>query len=209
MKNGSFLFVLALAGSLLFAQEFPPPDNEFEVFQNKSGGVTILGYHGSESEVIIPERVGGQQVTVIGARAFFGRGLTRVQIPQGVTAIAYEAFADNELDSVEFPVSLASIEYGAFSGNRLVEVALPENILSVGVRAFAGNRIAVLTIPGRVTFIGVDAFTGNKLERVIMSARRNIFITQGFDRSFVNYYLSTGKRAGLYVCTDRIWTLED
>ncbi|MDR2766989.1 MAG: leucine-rich repeat domain-containing protein [Treponema sp.] len=211
MKAGKRFVLAALFPAVfLFAQTAGQPEGaDFEVLQNRSGGVTILNYQGAAAAVNIPEHIGGRQVTVIGARAFYRRGLTMVNIPAAVTAIAYEAFAENELAAIALPPALASIEYGAFSGNKLGEVVLPESLSSVGVRSFAGNGITALTIPERVTYIGVDAFAGNSLQRITMGARRNVFPTQGFDLSFVNYYGSTGKKAGVYTRRDRVWTLEE
>jgi hypothetical protein len=180
---------------------------DFEIFQNKSGGITIVSYRGNETELVIPGEIGGQRVTVIGPRAFAGKGLGSVSVPEGVDTIAYCAFADNSISSLRLPSTLVSIEYEAFAGNLLGGLVLPENTASVGVRAFAENPLASLTLPGKLSYIGKDAFKGNALTEITIAGRRNIFIVQGFDLSFVNYYGSTGKTGGTYTKSERVWSL--
>ncbi|MDR1507309.1 MAG: leucine-rich repeat domain-containing protein [Treponema sp.] len=184
-----------------------PEKEEFGIFQNKNGGVTIALYRGSGPNVVIPGEMGGQKVTVIGPRAFAGKSLVSVIIPEGVDTIAYCAFADNGISSISLPSTLVSIEYEAFAGNSLDVLVLPENAASVGVRAFADNPVERLTLPGKLTYIGKDAFKGSALREITIAARRNVFTLQGFDLSFVNYYGSTGKTAGIYTKSERVWSL--
>jgi hypothetical protein len=188
------------------AAEAEAAKEDFEIFQNKSGGITITLYRGDKAELIIPGEIGGQRVTVIGPRAFAGKGLKAVSVPEGVDTIAYCAFADNSLVSLRLPSTLVSIEYEAFAGNLLRLLVLPENAASVGVRAFAENPLESLALPGKLTYIGKDAFKGNALTEITIAGRRNVFTIQGFDLSFVNYYGSTGKTAGTYTKSERVWS---
>jgi hypothetical protein len=206
-KPGSVIGLPVVTAPPQSAVEAEAAGDEFEIFQNKSGGVTITAYRGNETEPVIPGEIGGQRVTVIGPRAFAGKGLTAVNIPEGVETIAYCAFADNRLSSLRLPATLVSIEYEAFAGNLLRFLVLPENAASVGVRAFAENPLESLTLPGKLTYIGKDAFTGNALKEITIAGRRNVFTIQGFDLSFVNYYGSTGKTAGTYSKSERVWSL--
>jgi hypothetical protein len=182
---------------------------DYELLQNKDGGVTITAYRGSALDVIIPPEIGGLKVTVIGPRAFAGKNLTSASIPENVTTIAYCAFANNSLGSIVIPQGVVAIEYEAFSDNLLASVELPESVRSIGVRAFANNKLGSAGIPGRVTFIGKDAFAGANLTGITIGADRNIFTGQGFELSFVNYYASTGRKAGTYSKRERVWTLSE
>jgi hypothetical protein len=67
-----------------------------------NGGTSarITGYEGRDAEIRIPPRIGSLPVTEIGQRAFMGKGLTSVVIPDSVTSIAGMAFAENRLSSV-------------------------------------------------------------------------------------------------------------
>jgi hypothetical protein len=206
-KPGSVIGLPVVTAPGQSAAEAEADREDFEIFQNKNGGITIVSYRGSGTELVIPGEIGGKRVTVIGPRAFAGKGLNSVSVPEGVDTIAYCAFADNGLSSLRLPSTLVSIEYEAFAGNLIGILELPENAASIGVRAFAENPLESLTLPGKLTYIGKDAFKGNVLKEITIAGRRNIFTLQGFDLSFVNYYGSTGKTGGTYTKSERVWSL--
>ena len=72
-KPGSVIGLPVVTAPPLPAAETEAGSEEFEIFQNKSGGVTITAYRGNETEPVIPGEIGGQRITVIGPRAFAGK----------------------------------------------------------------------------------------------------------------------------------------
>lgn len=94
---------------------FETPEEYFE----ESNGV-LIGYTGTDSTVIIPKTVDGNQIYYIGEEAFCNNtNVKTVVVPNGVTRI---------------------IE-GAFHGCKNLErVFLPSTIDQIGARAFAVNR---------------------------------------------------------------------
>lgn len=102
--------------------------------------VQILSYIGSDTDVVIPDRIDNKKVTSIADSAFREKSITSVVFGQYVESIGNYAFYScqslNKLDfskssvktigdcaftvcksleSIEFPESLESIGYGAFS----------------------------------------------------------------------------------------------
>jgi len=71
------------------------PDTTF-TFEDGS----ITAYNGTDTEVIIPSKIDGQEVTCIGYGAFSGSQLTSVSIPNSVTRIVGDAFAGKPLVSI-------------------------------------------------------------------------------------------------------------
>ncbi|MDR1930087.1 MAG: hypothetical protein LBQ44_05585 [Treponema sp.] len=63
---------------------FAQSESDFEV-KAAEGKVTITKYKGSVKNVVIPARIQGLPVTVIGYNAFFGSQVTSVTIGAGVT----------------------------------------------------------------------------------------------------------------------------
>ena len=192
--------------------DMPPPESsdpvDFELLQNRFGGITIIAYKGTEKNVVIPEAIGGIPVTIIGNRAFFRKDLASVTIPDTVVTIEPLAFAENRLEAVDI-AGCVSIGYEAFADNQLTTLVLSEHLSSIGPRAFIGNRLYAITLPGKITNIGKDAFAGNPLASITVAANRNLFVSQGFEPSFVNYYVGAGRGAGVYVKSGRVWSLRE
>ena len=198
------LILLILISPFIIAQEV----TDFELLQNRSGGITIIAYRGTEKNAVIPPVIEGLPVTIVGNRAFFRKDLSSVTIPDTVVIIEPLAFAANNLQSVDIS-GCASIGYEAFAGNRLTSLVLSERLSSIGPRAFINNNLSSVSIPGRITNIGKDAFAGNPLSSITVGANRNLFTSQGFEPSFINYYVGTGRRAGIYIKDGRIWAIRD
>ena len=83
----------------------------------KEGVITIAGYSGTSTEVIIPETINGHSVTSIGEGAFSDcSSLTSIEIPNSVTSIGSSAFYYcSSLTSIVIPSSVTSIGFYAFS----------------------------------------------------------------------------------------------
>jgi TolB-like protein len=200
------------------------------------GGITILGYHGTEKNLVIPSKISRWPVVSLGENSFSRIELSVVTIPDGVTFIGSYAFFGNRLTSVTIPGSVTSIGSYAFSGNRLTSVTIPGGVTSIGSSAFRDNQLTSVTIPGSVTSIGSYAFCGNRLTSVTIvtnpnnavsigeaafSANPLVSVTLPANVSMMTYtsggidlthdlrsfYNENGKKAGTYTHTSsRTWT---
>jgi hypothetical protein len=94
MKKVIFILLLTGLCAAAFAQN---KSSDFEF--NPEGGV-IMGFSGSGSEVVIPDRIDGVPVTYINNSVFKDKNLTSVSIPDNVKGIGPQAFAGNKLEKV-------------------------------------------------------------------------------------------------------------
>ena len=125
-------------------------DGNFTYEDNDDGGITITGYTGSDTEVVIPTKIDGNSVKTIGDEAFYDcSSLTSVTIPDSVTSIGEGAFDYCEgLTDVTIPDSVTSIGSSAFFGcSSLTSVTIPDSVTSIGDWAF--YKCSNLTIKGK------------------------------------------------------------
>lgn len=167
------------------AQSVTPPDEDFEVVQNKDGKtLTISNYKGSAKNIIIPANLYGLPVTVIGGRAFTDKGLTGVVIPDSVTTIEGStnagAFEYNRLTNIIIPDSVTTIGMAAFGKNQLTSVTLGKNVTIINAGVFGMNQLTNITIPDSVTFIGMWAFAENQLTSVTWGKNVTIIAMDAF-----------------------------
>jgi hypothetical protein len=221
-----FIFTVFIV--LITCYSFGQSENDFDIIQNREGGITITGYTGSQKDVVIPERISNVSVTTIGKNAFAGKGLTRVTIPRSVTMIDERAFANNSLNNLTIPNGVRVIWNEAFANNNLTSVTLPNSITDVGGNAFSGNSITSVVWPSGLDFMRVGmfrdnpvttinfggvkevldrTFEGSDVASVIIGSNVTINAMSGLDRSFINFYNSNNKRAGTYTRNGRVWSV--
>ena len=159
-------------------------DFEYSVDINKR--VTITGYNGTRSNLIIPREIKGYSVTSIDNDAFRGcTSLTSITIPNSVTSIGFSAFFGClNLSKIVIPDSVTDIGYDAFDDtswynnqpNGVIYAGqvvykykgeMPENtaiILNEGTKIINGYvfrdcmNLTSITIPNSVTEIGISTF---------------------------------------------------
>jgi len=159
--------------------------------------ITITGYTGTHSHIIIPECIDGYYVAEIGASSFENmETLTHVQIPNTAVRIGEKAFAGcTGLVSVKFQNSVYSLGSQCFkdclnlesitypmnwmhvTGDtspfencpKLTNIVIPENTTEIPDYAFY-NCVSLksITIPDTITYIGPMAFTGCENLEVIV-----------------------------------------
>jgi hypothetical protein len=177
MKKG--VLVLLMLAAVLAACTKDESDFESRI---ENGQLVLIEYTGNGGDVVIPSRLQGKPVAVIGDAAFREKHLTSVTIPKSVTTIGD----------------------GAFLNNQLASVTIPNSVTTIGLGAFADNQLTNVTIPNSVTTIAYGAFLGNQLNRVTIGA--NVEVNDvAFDNELSDYYDRNGKKAGTYTRNGNGW----
>ena len=142
--------------------------------------VTITGYTGSATEIVIPGTIDSKPVTAIGNFAFENcYSLTSINIPAGVTSIGNSAFEScYNLTSIDIPSSVTSIGHQAFYlCGSLTSIDIPSSVTSIGNAAFGGCSVLTsINIPATVTSVGYGVFDGCR-------GLESIFLPEGLDVS--------------------------
>ncbi len=147
---------------------------EYFTYALNSGAITITGYIGSDTDVVIPPTISGYPVTAISAHAFYNRAsLTSMTILTGVTSIGDGALADcPNLTSVA--VDPANASYASAGGvlfdqtmTTLIQCpaglrggyVISNGVTSIANEAFNGcSSLTSVTLPGNLASIGDGAF---------------------------------------------------
>ena len=145
------------------------PAGDFEYTEDSDGGIIISKYTGKDTNVVIPEKIDGKDVTQIGKFSFsHNHSLISVKIPETVTVISIGSFEDcPSLTTVNLPPRLSSIQNAAFSGcSNLIDIIFPETLIQLNTNAFKNcSSLTRITIPKSITKWGYETFlncSGNK-----------------------------------------------
>ena len=183
---GLILCLLLCGGIGMTAQAAESKTYNGFTYEKGKDGITITGYTGGETAVVIPAKIKGTQVTKIGKNAFLYSNMTSVKMPEGLKTIGFQAFAGcNGLTSVTVPDSVTSIGTGAFATcYNLSSIKLSKNLKSMGEWVFYicdslesiviprkvtklehalfqnCDNLSSVTLPDGLTSIGADAFSG-------------------------------------------------
>ena len=162
-------------------------------FMYGTSGAVITDYDtAGGTSVTLPARLGGVEVTTVGARAFFAKFITSLTIPGNITTIEEEGFEWNLLTSLYIPGTVKTIGANAFEINRsLTTVTLVDGIQNIGAQAFLNcNTLTSITI-GRSVAIGDSLINSDEATK----------------RNFRDAYLASNAAAGTYTGTQYgTWT---
>ena len=123
------------------------------------GTYEVVGYNGTVTELLIPDKHLGKAVTSIRSSAFMGnKDLTYVVIPDSVTNVGNKAFKNCEnLSTVIVSKNIKVIGAEAFANTALTEIVLPDSLQSLGQSSFEGTMMQAMTLP----FVGGSRITSN------------------------------------------------
>jgi hypothetical protein len=163
------LWILTL---LLFALPAAAHAQDF-TYTNNNVTITITGYTGPAGAVTIPSMIDGFPVTVVGYKAFYGKGgLTDVTIPDSIVSIEEQAFRSCGLTSITIGIGVTNVGHEAFVKcssltNFAVDSRNPSFTSRDGILFnkgettlvfYPGARTGDYSIPDGVTGIGHQAF---------------------------------------------------
>ena len=99
-------------------------------------------------------------ITSIPERLCYGnKALTSITMSDNVTSIGATAFYNSGLTSFNFPSALQYIYANAFQNAQLTgTISFPAGLKSIGTEAFAGTKVTKVEIPAAVATIGTAAF---------------------------------------------------
>ncbi|MBD5081600.1 MAG: leucine-rich repeat domain-containing protein [Ruminococcaceae bacterium] len=142
--------------------------------KREDGTLSITGYKGLRTEVVVPERIGKNIVTAIDDSAFcpFARrvtaeaakvreAITSITLPDTVNAIGVGAFWNcKSLESVNIPEGVERIRENAFAEcHCLKKIVIPQTVRAIDRRAFYFcDSLKFIDVPEGVETLGDAVF---------------------------------------------------
>ena len=163
------------------AQETYTTDDFTYTLIDEYSKVQILSYIGSDTDVVIPDRIDNKKVTSIADRAFLEKSITSVVFGQYVESIGNHAFYScQSLNKLDFSKSsVKTIGNYAFASNKVLEsVEFPDSLESIGDGAFTTytngsyveNKLKSVKFGKGLKTIGNSAFYRNqKLTNIVFT----------------------------------------
>ena len=173
-----FAMVIGYAPVNIYASDVPQKqevtlERDFD-FDASSG--TIKKYKGTDTDVVIPEKINGKAVTTIGKGAFGRKKLTSVVIPEGVETIDQGAFSANSLTAIKLPSTVKRIERLTFGANKnLSKVELNEGLEYIGQQAFFSDTSLTgeVIIPSTVKTVMTSAFNKSGVTGLLLKGDKD------------------------------------
>ncbi len=131
---------------------------EFSIMIYKNE-ITIIGYNGSEKDIIIPSEINGLPAAHIGADAFYNENLTSIILPATIKTIGQSAFSYNYLTSINIPQGVISIGYSAFANNHITNILVPNSVKAIDAFAFYKSPQIIRQIPVELVLPEVEFST--------------------------------------------------
>lgn len=148
--------------------------NDFNVTKALNDEYYITGYIGSESEIIIPDKVIINdkivQVTAISDSAFYeNKYITSVEISDNIRVIGDYAFSRcSKLESIYIPDSVTHIGSFAFSkSTKLESVRMSSKLKYAGTSVFVSTNIKTIKLPDTLLELKDDTFYNCKELRTV------------------------------------------
>ena len=114
-------------------------DGDYTYAVNDNKAIIVKANSELSGEVVIPSKLGGYNVTILGEECFKSCSkVTSVIIPEGVTQIGYSAFSYcKAIKSVTIPNTIVKIDMNAFFYcSALSEINIPDKLITIGANAF-------------------------------------------------------------------------
>ena len=118
--------------------------------------------------VVVPTKIDGKIVSVIGAEAFWNKELKAVVVKGDVKKIYSDAFTSAKMDKLLITAPLKELAENVFMIAQIKEIVLPETLETVTAASITSAKIEKLFIPKSVKIIESGAFSLSKINEIII-----------------------------------------
>lgn len=142
------------------------PESDF-TFDASNGTITV--YKGTQTNIVIPESIGGVPVTSIGYKLFENKQINSVVLPSSI--IEFESKSEGNFATVSrafqgcsakevnlFNTAIVTLPKWAFGSAKIEQIELPGTLTQLQQGSFEGATIKSIVIPNSVKYIEQYSF---------------------------------------------------
>ena len=140
----------------LIGKTFASGEYEYTILEN--GSISIAGYTGGATDLVLPTEIDGYPVSAVGEEAFHGNdSIITLTVPGSIMEIGASAFQNCEnLTSVTLEEGVQKLGDLSFANNRsLIEVNVPDSVFNMGLRVWnQDNYDEIYTYYNNLAYMG-------------------------------------------------------
>lgn len=134
------LMLFIMQGNVLAAEDKRTEEGLRYTIDEITNEITITGYDGINTDVVIPDFIEGLPVTIINNRAFYksdidGKSsviITSIKLPCNLKVIKRRAFEYSEIEEIDIPDGCTDIMINAFAScNKLKKIVIPQSVVNL------------------------------------------------------------------------------
>ena len=148
-----------------------------------ANGSVLYQYDGFETDVVIPEKIGGTTITQFGDGKWgvvHSEGVKSIKLSKSIKTIAANAFSYSNgavvtVDSSNpYFTESGDVLYTKdktkliYAPTTLSSLSIDKNTTEIGEQAFSESKLKKVVIPGNVKTIGIEAFSNADVEDVVI-----------------------------------------
>ena len=161
-KTVALLLVLIMLLTSFVGCTQANPASDFEYQERDDGTIEITKYIGKSTQVVIPKKIDGKKVTVLGEFSFADSSIVSVVIPDTVKYLYSYVFSGcTNLTNIEISDSLVSMAHGAFincTSLTTIDISM-KSMTYVDHEVFSGcTNLKNVKFGDNIEFIGNKAF---------------------------------------------------
>ncbi|MGE7811184.1 leucine-rich repeat protein [Lysinibacillus capsici] len=138
-------------------------NTDFQINDNGDGTASIIGYNGTDMDLVIPDEINGLKVVEIADEAFKGKEFTLVIVEGNIKRIGIESFYNTTLDSINFNGDVDFIDKSGFESSEIGSIIVEGSVGIFGEKSFNESKIGSLTINGNIGSTEAASFSKTEI----------------------------------------------
>ena len=146
----------------------------FTYTANDNNTIKITGFSDKwdgTTDIVIPSKIDGLDVEVIGSGAFYNTEITSLKIGNKVKSIQDGAFINSKINELDLGSSVETIGQQVFSNTLIVNLKIPNSVTTIEFATFQNcKNLEKVIIGNGLETVRADEFSGSPIKELIIGS---------------------------------------